>query len=212
MRPFPFVSLAARGGGVTHVFVATSDNYKRSAGRLRRCEPPPPPTDLYPRPLFLRGGLRNCSFCMPRHRGCPWFVSQMFIVRTAGPGRRETAVAVSLANVGMRWVRRRFAPPCRPGRVSCDLAVAPTRPADPRSRCTPVSRGPLLHAAPSSRWSANERKCGSAGRGVQKMRAVLGRGSSACTAHVASSCRCRSRLAVLATHVVRHFGVLLGHQ
>jgi hypothetical protein len=60
MRSFPFVNLAARGGGVIHVFVATSVKNKRSAGRLRRCEPPPPPNDLSMAIVHL-GGLRNCS-------------------------------------------------------------------------------------------------------------------------------------------------------
>lgn len=178
MRSFPFVSLAARGGGVIHLFVATSHKYKRSAGRLRRCEPPPPPNDLSMAIVHL-GGLRNCSFCMPHLRGCPWFVTKMFIARTAGPGPSQTAVAVSSPDGSMRWVRRRFAPPCRPGRVSCDLVVVPARPAVFPYTLHCCHRSPLLNAAPSSCWSANEPQSGAIGHGVKEMPRVRRRGSSA---------------------------------
>lgn len=154
MRSFPFVSLAARGGGVIHVFVATSHKYKRSVGRLRRCEPPPPPNDLS-MAIALLGGLRNCSFCMPHLRGCPWFVTKMFIERTAGPGRRQTAAAVSTFDGCMRWVRRRFAPPCRPGRVSSLLTVELARPVVSTCTLHVVHHRPLLYAAPSSCWFGN---------------------------------------------------------
>lgn len=52
---FPFVCLAAQRGGVSHVFVATSSKDMRSAGRLRRCEPPPPRTTFPQGPVFLHG-------------------------------------------------------------------------------------------------------------------------------------------------------------
>lgn len=175
MRASPFDSLAARGGCVIHAFVATSRKYRRSAGRLRRCEPPPPPNDL-PMAIVHLGGLRNCSFCMPHPRGCPWFVTKMFISRTAGPGRRQTATAVPTSHVCMRWVRRRFAPPRRPGRVSCHLVTVLAMQARPTCTLLTVTPGSLLDAASSSCWSINGQQFGTVGQDVEKIVRVQERG------------------------------------
>ena len=70
---------------------------------------------------------------------------------------------------GTRWVRRRFAPPCRPGRVICLLAVVLARASVSACTLHAVHHGPLLYAAPSSCWFGNEQPRAAIGRGVYGM-------------------------------------------
>lgn len=123
MRSSPFDSLAARGGGVIHAFVATSRKYRRSAGRLRRCEPPPPPNDLSMAIVHL-GGLRNCSFCMPRRRGFPRFVMQALCRTNRGArpqsdrcrglfSRCQHALGAAAVRTALPTRSRQLCPRCR---------------------------------------------------------------------------------------------------
>ena len=156
------------GGGCQQRFRRDVHQRERATGRLRRCEPPPPRNDSS-RPLFLRGAA--CATVSSACRACaayPMVHINRFVGEPWGP-RPSHGIAGGDSrslNAGMRSGRRRFAPPCRPGREQLfphnrGINVCVTHARYPESqRCT------LLDAAPSASWCHRERVFCVVGQGV----------------------------------------------